>query len=313
MPQRCREATYAAFVGEAAAEPGLPLVPLSPLLNGRYRLEQVAGRGGLSTVYQAQDLLCARLGSPSPWVAIKVISDRYAQQKHASELLLNEFARVRELHHPGVVRAYHLDVDGESQRTFMCMEWLEGKPLAQWLRERRKALAWDTLKPIALSTLAAVAYIHSRAVVHGDLKPGNFMLSEQGLRVFDFGLSELTSDRGNGLARLQRDRTAAWTPAYAALELLEGGQPTMATDVYALGCVLYELATGRHPYERLDARQARAHQRLPVRPSTMPQRPWVALRQAMSINPAGRCITAQELQEAFRYGERVHFLSAGFI
>lgn len=300
MAYGCQAATYAAFVGEATAATALPLAPLSPLLNGRYRLDRVAGRGGMSTVYRAQDIFSARLNGAAPWIAIKAMNDRYAQHKHASALLLNEFARLRQLRHPRVVRAYHFDVDRESQRPFMCMEWLEGRPLDQWLSAQRRPLAWAALKPIAVSALAAVAYVHSRGVVHGDLKPGNLMLSERSTRLFDFGLSELTGDRESGPARLRQDRTTAWTPAYAALELLDGGLPTLATDVYALGCVLYELATGQHPYGRLNARDALLQRQRPACPPTVPPRPWAALREALNLERVGRCISAPELAEAFR-------------
>ena len=128
------------------------------------------------------------------------------------------------------------------------------------------------------------------------------MLSDEGLRLFDFGLSESTSPRLRGLARLKRDRFAAWSPAYAAPELLEGGRPTYAADVYALGCVLYELATGEHPYLGRGAVQGNAERlgQALRRPTQLPRGGWLALRQALSIKPVDRSITATELLGAFQ-------------
>jgi len=105
-----------------------------------------------------------------------------------------------------------------------------------------------------------------------------------------------------GLAQLTRSRFKAWTPAYAAAELLEGASLSIATEIYALGCVLYELASGRHPFHRLDALKARAQglDRTLRRPAQLPSRLWPALGQAMSLDPGQRNIDADQLLEAFR-------------
>jgi serine/threonine-protein kinase Stk1 len=133
------------------------------------------------------------------------------------------------------------------------------------------------------------------------LKPSNLMLGDNGLRLFDFGLAASNDARLLGLPRLQRERIAAWTPGYAALELLEGGAISQASDLYALACVLYELASGQHPYHHRSAKQAKT-QRLDhtlMCPPNLPRTCWQALQVALKINPVARRMSVQELRAAF--------------
>lgn len=300
--------TYFAFAARPASAEHAEITapePLPALLNDRYRLERLLGMGGMSAVYCAHDTVRARFGDPTPYVAIKVMNDNYAQYPDANALLFSEFALTQQLHHPNVIRLYSFDVECQSQRAFISMEWLQGTPLDQLINDHPKGLTWDALQPIALSALEAVAYVHRRELVHGDLKPSNLILGAEGLRLFDFGLSESINPQLSGLPRLQRERIAAWTPGYAALELHEGGPPSYAADVYALACVLYELATGQHPYQRCNARQAQAQRldrALPY-PLNLPKQSWRALQQALRINPVAGRITAEELLVAFQNGE----------
>jgi serine/threonine-protein kinase Stk1 len=153
--------------------------------------------------------------------------------------------------------------------------------------------------------LEAIAHIHAHEMVHGDVKPANLILGTEGIRLFDFGLSCTTNTQPGTLPRLQRHRLAAWTPSYAALELLEGGPATCATDIYALACVIYELVSGQHPYRHCNARQAQQQRldRVLSCPAQLPRHSWRALKQALSLNTAGTRITAEELLAAFRSDE----------
>ena len=294
--------TYFAFAAQPdVATTATPLEPLPERLNDRYRLERLLGVGGMSAVYYAHDALRAQFGDPQPYVAIKVMNDSYAACPDANALLFSEFALIQHLHHPHVIRLYDYAVDGVSQRGFISMEWLQGDPLDRVIAECIQGMSWDLFQPLALAMLDAVVHAHANGVVHGDLKPSNLMLGDNGLRLFDFGLAASSDARLLSLPRLQRERIAAWTPGYAALELLEGAEITQATDIYALACVLYELVSGQHPYQHCSAKQANTQRldRMLTCPPNLPSVYWPALQVALRINPVARRISAQELCAAF--------------
>lgn len=277
-------------------------LPLSDLLCGRYRLERLLGVGGMSSVFRARDLLREQFGEPEPCVALKLLNDEFAEYPDANALLHGEYALTLRLHHPHVVRPHSFEVDPACGRAFITLELMRGPTLDQLLCDCLHGLPWLEFAELASGLLDALAHVHERGVLHGDLKPGNLILAEDGLRLFDFGLGQAREGLLPGLPQLSRVRFAAWTPRYAALELLEGGPLSPATDLYAAACVLYELLTGKHPYQRLSARQAKAEQldRQLEAPRHLPRRSWLALRTALALNEADRRIDVAQLREALR-------------
>jgi serine/threonine-protein kinase Stk1 len=275
---------------------------LPEVLGGRYRIERLLGVGGMGAVYRARDLLREQFGDPEPYVALKTLSDDFAEYPDANSLLYSEFALTARLTHPHVVRLFGFEVDVPSQRAFLILELLKGLTLDQLLCERPDGLPWGELQEIAIALLDALSYSHSLGVLHGDLKPSNVMLAEDGLRLFDYGLGQPVEGLLPGLPRLCRNRFTAWTPRYAALELLDGAPLTAAADVYALACVLYELASGRHPFRRLSAKQAKAMEldKQLQRPKQLPEHYWPALRTALAFDEAQRGIDCAQLLAVFR-------------
>lgn len=270
------------------------------VLAGRYRIERLLGAGGMGAVYRARDLLSEQFGEPDPYIALKVLSEEFAESPDASALLYSEFALSRRLHHENVLRLYSFEVDTECQRAFITMELMRGLALDKLLCERPQGLPWSELRGIALALLGAVAYTHARGVLHGDLKPSNVMLSEDGVRLFDFGLGQAVEGIEAGLPHVSRERFNAWTPGYAAPELLEGQPLSNGADVYSVACVLYELSSGKHPYQRLQSTQARDQQleRRLQAPKHLPKHCWSALRVALRFDPQRRTITAAQLLDA---------------
>jgi serine/threonine-protein kinase Stk1 len=299
--------TYFAF-----AQGGQPLPPVEPkargelpsVLAGRYQLDRILGAGGMGVVYRARDLLHEQFGDPDPYLAIKVLKDEIADSPDASVLLYSEFALTRQLCHPHVVRLHTFEVDAQCQRAFITMELMRGLTLDQMLFEQPLGLPWDELQALALGMLHALAHAHDQGVLHGDLKPSNLMSTERGLRLFDFGLGQAMDGVMPGLAKISRERFNAWTPNYAAPELLEGAPLSASADVYAIACVLYELASGKHPYNRMTALQAREQklERKLRRPRRLPKQCWLGLREALRLDPQRRHITARQLQAAFWVG-----------
>ncbi|MEG0118762.1 MAG: serine/threonine-protein kinase [Pseudomonas sp.] len=303
--EQANNLTYFAFAKPNNAEPLLAptkasIGALPDVLAGRYRLERLLGAGGMGAVYRARDLLHEQFGDPDPYIALKILSEEFAESPDASALLYSEFALTRRLRHDNVVRAHTFEVDTDCQRAFITMEYMRGLTLDKLLCERPLGLPWKELRDIVLPLLDTLAYAHRRGVLHGDMKPSNVMLSEDGLRLFDFGLGQAEEGTLPGLPHLSRERFNAWTPGYAAPELLEGQPLSASADVYGLACVIYELASGKHPFRRLPSTQARDEhlERELHAPANLPQHGWPALRTALSFDPAERTITAQQLRNA---------------
>lgn len=269
------------------------------LLAGRYHLERILGSGGMGVVYRARDLLHEAFGEPNAWVALKLLGDTLAESPDGHVLLYSEFALTRSLRHDHVVRAFAFEVDTPHQVAFFTMELLQGMTLDRLLPECPDGLPWRELQPIALQLLDALAHAHKQGVLHGDVKPANIMVGEQGVRLFDFGLGHAETQQAAGLPTLSRSRLNAWTPAYAAPELVAGGNISARADLYGAACVIYDLAQGRRPGEcPLDKRLSR--------PWQLPRQCWPALRSALALDPECRTISVEELCEAMK-GRRRHW------
>lgn len=273
---------------------------LPELLAGRYRIERLLGAGGMGTVYRARDLLSEQFGDPDPYIAVKILSEEFAETPDASALLYSEFALTRRMRHDNVLRLHSFEVDTDCQRAFITMELMRGLTLDKLLCERPLGLPWSELRKIVLPLLDALAYTHARGVMHGDMKPSNVMVSEEGVRLFDFGLGQAQEGVLHGLPQLSRERFNAWTPGYAAPELLEGQPLAASADIYGVACVIYELAGGKHPFRRLPSTQARDEhlERELQAPANLPKHCWPALHRALAFDAADRTITATQLRDA---------------
>ncbi len=238
--------TEAAF--DSSAEAGSPGVPIPPgtVFAGRYRVQRLAGRGGMGEVYQAEDLLLAQP------VALKFLPAGVGRDEALRSRLYSEVRTARRVSHPNVCRVY--DVGEADGRHFLSMEWIEGEDLGTLLR-RKGYLARDRALDVARQLAAGLAAAHDEGVLHHDLKPSNVMLDARGVvRIADFGIAEV--------ARAIRGRRAReGTPSYMAPEQLAGGEVTARSDVYSLGLVLYEVFTGRPAYPQAGSVEEIARQR----------------------------------------------------
>ncbi|UZJ62575.1 serine/threonine protein kinase [Pseudomonas sp. KU26590] len=298
--------TYFAFArpqkpGPARVLTSAGMRAMPDVLASRYRIERLLGAGGMGAVYRARDLLAEQYGDPDPYVALKVLNQDFAESPDASAVLYSEFCLTRYLRHDNVLRVHAFHVDTACERAFITMELMRGLTLDKLLCERPLGLPWKELQHIVLPLLDALAYAHAGGVVHGDMKPSNVMLSEEGVRLFDFGLGQAEEGVLPGLPHLSRERFNAWTPGYAAPELLEHQKLSACTDIYAVACVIYELASGKHPFRHLPSTQAR-DQYLDSglqAPARLPKRCWPALRTALAFDVGARAITAGQMRDAF--------------
>jgi predicted Ser/Thr protein kinase len=226
------------------------------LLAGRYRIVAMLGKGGMGEVYRADDLT---LGQP---VALKFLPEAVASNASAVERFRNEVRTARQVSHPNVCRVY--DVGTVDSQLFLSMEYVDGEDLGSLLR-RIGRLPADKAVEIARRLCAGLAAAHEKGVLHRDLKPSNVMLDGRGqVLLTDFGLAGLAEQIAGAEVR-------SGTPAYMAPEQLAGKEVTVKSDIYALGLVLYEIFTGKRPFEANTLRdlvRARS-ETTPVSPSSL--------------------------------------------
>ncbi len=227
---------------EATLEPALPAQPesandgasfASDTVASRYRIGALLGRGGMASVYLADDLT---LGQS---VAIKFLDARFATRRDWIEHFHNEVRLARIVTHFNVCRVF--DIGETSGRPFLTMEYIEGENLATMLRSGGKQ-PFEKSVDIARQVCTGLAAAHGAGVLHRDLKPANIMIDEPGrVRITDFGIA--VSVDGDASREL-----SAGTPAYMSPEQIAGREVDVRSDIYALGAVLYELFSGKPPF-----------------------------------------------------------------
>jgi len=210
------------------------------LLGSRYRILALLGRGGMGEVYRAMDLT---LGQS---VALKFLPAEAARNQRLLERFLGEVRVARLVSHPNVCRVYDIgEIEG---LPFISMQYVDGEDLASLLT-RIGRLPGDKAVETARQLCAGLAAAHDRGVIHRDLKPQNIMMNKRGeVVIMDFGLAAIASEIGGPEAR-------NGTPAYMSPEQLKGAGVTARSDLYALGLVLYEIFTGKRPFEARSVQQ----------------------------------------------------------
>jgi eukaryotic-like serine/threonine-protein kinase len=203
---------------------------------GPWRIDRRIGRGGMGEVYEAT----RTQGGFHQRVAVKILQLDADSQ---AERFLAEREILARLEHPGIARLHDGGVTGDG-RPYMAMEFVEGSPITAYCEEHHASL--DQRLRLFMQVCDAVAYAHQHLVVHRDLKPSNILVSTTGhVKLLDFGIAKLLDVER---AQLTMTRAAPLTPACASPEQLAGGPVTTASDVYALGLLLFELLTGVHPW-----------------------------------------------------------------
>ena len=237
------------------------------VIAGRYELGKLVGSGGMAEVYIAQDAVLGRK------VAIKVLNEDLANNKKFLARFQQEARSASSLTHPNIVKVLDAgeesvtDADGtEHVRAYMVMEYVEGLELSKLVA--RGPLKVPEAVRVAGEILSAVEFAHSAGIVHCDIKPDNIMITRQGnVKVLDFGIARAAAAAFDDLAQTT---SVLGTAAYFSPEQAQGKKVDARTDIYAIGVVLFEMLTGKVPFEG-DTAVAVAHQHIhaqPVAPST---------------------------------------------
>jgi non-specific serine/threonine protein kinase len=269
------------------------------VVKDRFVLEDVIGRGGMGIVFRARDLRKEEAQDRRPHVALKVLNDEFKRHPESLKALQREARKAQNLAHPNIVTVYDFDRDGAN--VFMVMELLEGEPLDRMIRGLNgRGLAVAAALPIVRALCNALSYAHEHGVVHSDFKPANAYVAKSAIKVLDFGIARAGKHHGalddsGELTLFDAGTLGALTPAYASCEMIDGLEPDPRDDIYALGCVTYELLTGRHPFDRKDAAQARGAKLRPAPIRGLTRLQWRTLRRALAFERDARLASAAEL------------------
>jgi len=205
------------------------------IFDNRYRIEKLIGIGGMAIVYKATDLLMRRL------VAVKILKDEIAGDEPSVKRFKNESRAVSMLSHPNIVNVY--DVSVRDNIKYIVMEYVDGITLKNYMRHRQ-VLNLREIISYTVQILRALDHAHKKGIIHRDIKPQNIMLLKNGaIKVMDFGIAKLP----NAETVTMTDK-AIGTVYYISPEQVSGGQIDARSDLYALGVMLYEMATGQLPF-----------------------------------------------------------------
>jgi serine/threonine-protein kinase len=259
------------------------------LLNGRYRLISQVASGGMAVVYKAQDLALSRI------VAVKILRPSLTGDPQFLTRFRQEARNVANLSHPNIVTLHDVGQDGNTY--YMVMEYIEGQDLKKLVRANAP-FSIDRMLNIAIQICAGVGYAHRAGLVHADVKPQNALVtSDDRVKVTDFGIAQALQH-----TQAQERQSVVWgSPHYFAPEQASGETPTPASDVYSIGIVMFEMLTGKLPYNGADQQElALAHIREQV-PHVTDHNPSVPVHldriiyKVMSKEPANRYRTADQL------------------
>jgi serine/threonine-protein kinase len=274
----------------------------SGTLSGRYEIEERLGSGGMSNVHRATDRILERT------VAVKILAEHLSDDERFVARFRREALAVAKLIHPNIVQVYDTGLDGD--RHYIVMEYVEGRSGAQILQQQGP-LAPEVAAEIGIQACAGLDYAHRRGIIHRDVKPGNLMIvggpaggaAPLTVKLTDFGIARAIEQ-----TRITQVGSVVGTAAYLAPEQVRGEEATPATDVYALGVVLYQFLTGRLPYEgsTLAELAVRQQNERPLPPSAyndqVPDTLGAAVLRALEGDPARRYASADELAGGLRLG-----------
>lgn len=260
---------------------------LGMLLDGRYELQEVIGRGGMAIVYKAH---CHRLNRS---VAVKIMREEISEDEDFRYRFSAEAHAVAKLSHPNIVAVY--DVGRNSELEYIVMELVDGITLKQYI-DIKGSLSWKEAAHFARQISRALSHAHANGVIHCDIKPHNIMLLKDGtIKVTDFGIAALENEVSH------HDGQAVGSIHYISPEQARGEKASASCDIYSLGVVLYEMLTGTIPYTGETLQEVAVKHFSTIPASVRQYEPGIPeyldyiTEKAMNVNPAERYASADEL------------------
>ena len=262
-------------------------------IDNRYTLHEEIGAGATGSVFKARDAML------DTWVAVKLLKPEYTSNSTALDRVRQEILLSRDIAHPNILRVYHLaSYEGG---TYLTMQWIKGGTLADILSERG-ALPIPEVLTLATKLSSALAAAHSHNILHRDIKPGNILMDDDGEpHLADFGLARLIGGHG-----VTQHGVFVGTPHYCSPEQVALEELDERSDIYTLGLVIFEMATGRRPFEADTVAEVLAMQRSAPPPDpatispTIPGELAAIVLRCLAKDPAHRIADAVELEEALR-------------
>jgi len=272
-------------------------------LKDRFVLLEKLGQGGMGVVFKAKDLLKVEAQDKDPYVAIKVLTDAFKKYSGSFIALQREASKAQRLAHPNIATVYDFDRDGNT--VFMTMEYLQGKPLNQLIKEiNKKPLKLDQALHIIEELCSGLSYAHEKMLIHSDFKPGNcFLLSDGHVKLLDFGIARASTQTDEERENTMFDpaKLSAVTPAYATPEMFAGMNPDPRDDIYGLACVAYQLlAGGKHPYNKVASPKIKELGIKPKPIKGLNRRQQKTLMKALTVVREDRIGNVEKFAEAMR-------------
>ena len=259
-------------------------------LDGRYEITELIGEGGMADVYRATDVV------DNKTVAVKILKKEFAENEEFLRRFRNESKAIAVLSHPNIVKIY--DVGFSERIQFIVMEYIDGITLNEYM-EQQGQLGWKDAVHFILQILRALQHAHSKGIVHRDIKPQNIMMLRDGtIKVMDFGIAKFAREDG----KTGTDK-AIGTVHYISPEQARGGVTDAKSDIYSVGVMLYEMLTGKKPFDTdnpVSIAVMHMQAKVPL-PSTIRPDIQIGLEEiilkAMEKDPADRYQSARDMMD----------------
>lgn len=304
---------------ECGNERDISPVKAGQVIRGTYCLESKIGTGGMGQVWKALDLIQDAGEAKDRYVAIKFINHEIRRHPYALKALVREFARYKKLIHPNIVKAYELNRD--DKEIFIAMEYLKGCELKEFIKQNPQGISLKEAQPLIKAMCDALHYAHSEGIVHLDFKPGNVFYSSVtgACKVIDFGIARLSSQEDRDKTLFDPGSLGAMTTAYASSEMLMESEPDPRDDIYGLACVVFELLSGKHPFNKALSLKAEREKMRPKHIEGIGSGEFQALLHGLNFRREKRTHSAQNfyselfLPQKLAGKKRAKWLTAGSI
>jgi serine/threonine protein kinase len=247
LPEHTMPSMADIHAGADEYKPAVEASLVGELVDNQFKLTEILGKGGMSIVYKATDLVLKKE------VAIKLMHPHLVSDQNAYLRFKQEAQAASHLDHANVIKVYNFGMTGgDNPQPFIVMDFIQGESLSETIRREGRLPVARALK-IFEQVCNALSHAHGKGIIHRDLKPSNIMLVEKDgypdfVKIVDFGIAKLLPQEGEQAARLTQTGDIFGSPTYMSPEQCRGQAVDKRSDVYALGCVLYEALCGRPPH-----------------------------------------------------------------